>query len=133
VVSHCHLRRWAIVGQLLKATRARVSQAAPEWPPSGDDQFRSIPELDLLFLFFSQQTDQHSTLSFARISREQVTETRDVFVANESLHFHATFLFRIIHLEFPILPEPRSALLLVQCCRVHIGVQSFGIYLRWTH
>ena len=73
-----------------------------EWPPSGDDLFRSVLELYLLFLFFSQQTDQHFMLSFVRVSREQVTETRDVFVANELLHFRTTCLFRFIHLEFPI-------------------------------
>jgi hypothetical protein len=74
----------------------------------GDDQFRSVPELYLLFLLFSQQTAQHVTLSFIRVSREQVTETRDVFVANKSLHFHTAFPFGIIHLEFPILAEARS-------------------------
>ena len=110
------------------------SWAVPtEWPPSGDDQFRSVLELYLLFLFFSQQTDQHFTLSFVWVSCEQVTETRDVFVANESLHFRTTFLFRIIHLEFPILAEARSGLLLVQYCRVGVGMQSFGIYLCRTH
>ena len=74
----------------------------------GDDSFDRSPELHLLFLFFSQQTEQHFTLSFVRVSREQVTETRDVFVANESLHFYTTFLFRVIHLEFPILAEAQS-------------------------
>jgi hypothetical protein len=38
-----------------------------------------------------------------------VTETRDVFVANESLHFHTTFLFRVTHLEFPIVAEARDS------------------------
>ena len=74
----------------------------------GDDRFRSVPELHLLFLFFSQQTDQHFTLSFVRVSREQETETRDVFVATNRSTSIRRSCSRVIHLEFPILAKARS-------------------------
>jgi len=108
VASHCHLRRWDMVGQLLKARRASADAMMAEWLALRRRPVSAGPDAYLFFLLFSQQTDQHFTLFFVRVSCEQATEARDVFAANESLDFHTTFLFRVIHWNCPFWLEARS-------------------------
>jgi len=99
------------VGRLLKATRTK-----------------SVPELCQLFPLLGQQTDQHFTLSFVRVSCEQATEAFDVFGASESVY--TTFLFRFSHCgchKGRIKPRPRPGTPLRQQRR-----RRHGFARRWS-